>query len=226
ALSGIAGHPALGRHGARPPARGGSRGHCVAAQAGRRTGPCTSNRQRTRAPRCLGIMSASRASKPRGVEGAAPTAWISHGFEELVALRDPEPTPSTVDFDVVIVGSGYGGAMAAARLAGATDAGGREVRVCVLERGREYLPGMFPPSLSDLAGHVRFSAGGSSCARGEREGLFDVRVGADVSAVVANGLGGGSLINAGVMAEPGDDVFDRPEWPLELRKRLPACSRN
>src|SRR4029434_5573268 len=116
-------------------------------------------------------------------------------------------------------------ARAPARLAGETEAGGREVRVCVLERGREYLPGMFPPSLSDLAGHVRFSTDGSSCARGEREGLFDVRVGADVSAVVANGLGGGSLINAGVMAEPGDDVFDRPEWPLAIRKEAPGVRR-
>ena len=163
-----------------------------------------------RAARGIRIMTGDRSKK---IDGAAPTAWISRGFEELVASRDAEPTTSTVDFDVVIVGSGYGGAIAAARLAGATK-NGEPVTVCVLERGREYLPGMFPPGLSDLAGHVRFSTDGAACARGEREGLFDVRVGADVSAVVANGLGGGSLINAGVMAEPHDDVFLRPEWPL------------
>jgi hypothetical protein len=88
--------------------------------------------------------------------GGAPTAWISHGFEELVASRAREPGLSTVDFEVVIVGSGYGGAIAAARLAGAKDQSDKTIRVCVLERSREYLPGMFPPRLSDLAGHVRF----------------------------------------------------------------------
>ena len=156
-------------------------------------------------------------SPDRPSEGT--TAWISHGFEELVARRDSEPAVDHVDFDVVIVGSGYGGAIAAARLAGATatDEDNREITVCVLERGREYLPGMFPPRLSDLAGHVRFSTEGTTCARGEREGLFDVRIGKDVSAVVANGLGGGSLINAGVMAEPDDDVFARPDWPEAIR---------
>jgi len=145
------------------------------------------------------------------------TAWISRGFEELAASRDCEPASDTVDFDVVIVGSGYGGAIAAANLAGATDETGREITVCVLERGREYLPGMFPSTLAEIASHVRFSTEGATCARGEREGLFDVRIGSDVSAVVANGLGGGSLINAGVMAEPVDEVFARPEWPRTIR---------
>ena len=172
-------------------------------------------------------MSDRRASDERD-----PNAWISHGFEELAASRDCEPATDTVDFDVVIVGSGYGGAIAAARLAGATDetyrnidGTPREISVCVLERGREYLPGMFPSKLADLAAHVRFSTEGGTCARGEREGLFDVRIGSDVSAVVANGLGGGSLINAGVMAEPSNDVFMRPEWPREIRQELPGVRR-
>ena len=122
----------------------------------------------------------------------------------------------------MIVGSGYGGAIAAARLAGATDerdkkTESRKISVCVLERGRGYLPGMFPSRLADLAAHVRFSTEGATCARGEREGLFDVRIGSDVSAVIANGLGGGSLINAGVMATPSDDVFQRREWPALIR---------
>ena len=167
-------------------------------------------------------MSAADTEPVREDGNAAPTSWISRGFEELVARRDPEPEPHTVDCDVVIVGSGYGGAIAAMRLAGATDANNRKISVVVLERGREYLPGMFPPRLSDLAGHVRFSAEGAACARGEREGLFDVRIGADVGAVVANGLGGGSLINAGVMAVPAAEVFARRAWPKRIRDELTA----
>jgi len=38
-----------------------------------------------------------------------------------------------------------------------------------------------------------------------------------VGAVVANGLGGGSLINAGVMAKPGEEVFKRRAWPKQIR---------
>jgi pimeloyl-ACP methyl ester carboxylesterase len=163
-------------------------------------------------------------SAPRPLRNdAAQTAWISHGFEEIVASRGREPGANTVDCDVVIVGSGYGGAIAGALLAGVKkDEGkGDKVSVWVLERGKEYLPGMFPPRLADLAGHVRFSTEGETCPRGEREGLFDVRIGSDVGAVVANGLGGGSLINAGVMAEPTDDVFQREDWPAVIRKELP-----
>jgi choline dehydrogenase-like flavoprotein/pimeloyl-ACP methyl ester carboxylesterase len=140
------------------------------------------------------------------------TAWLSHGFEELLSRLEKQP-----DYDVVIVGSGYGGAVAAAELAGCKD-GERPISVCLLERGNEYLPGMFPARLADLPGHVRFSTAGSARPRGRREGLFDVRIGPDINAIVGNGLGGGSLINAGVMETPHDDVFK--DWPGTVRQDL------
>jgi cholesterol oxidase len=126
-------------------------------------------------------------------------AWLAHDVEKLFATLAEDPP--AVDFDVLIVGSGYGGAVAAAGLAGCTGKDG-PLRVGVLERGKEYLPGSFPSRMSDLAGHVRFSGADAATAGGEREGLFDVRLGGDVNALVANGLGGGSLINAGVMVRP------------------------
>lgn len=153
--------------------------------------------------------------------------WLSQGFEALVhalARHDAQATRQPYDFDVVIVGSGYGGALAAAQLAGCTLNGGaqaRPVSVCVLERGAEYLAGEFPSRFAELAGHVRFSTASAGAPRGVREGLFDIRIGADVCALVANGLGGGSLINAGVMEAPLPGVFERG-WPRGIDARTLA----
>lgn len=115
---------------------------------------------------------------------------LSKGLYDLWAQQ-----PSLV-FDVVIVGSGYGGSVAAHALSG------QGLMVAVLERGKEYLPGDFPSDMGTLPGHVRVASQGKSTVTGNHEGLFDVRTGEDVMALVANGLGGGSLINAGVLLAP------------------------
>jgi cholesterol oxidase len=109
--------------------------------------------------------------------------------------------------DVVVIGSGYGASMAAATLAGATNEHGQAVQMVVLERGKEYLPGDFPSLLDELPAHVRFSGDGKP-PLGRRDGLFDLRGGPDVSALVANGLGGGSLINGAVLYRPQWNAFD------------------
>src|SRR5262245_18413476 len=83
--------------------------------------------------------------------------WVSQGFEALVRDVTTRPRCNHHHFDVVIVGSGYGGAMAAVELAGSTLMGSSNAaRVCLLERGNQYLAGMFPSRLAVLAGHVRF----------------------------------------------------------------------
>ena len=132
------------------------------------------------------------------------TAWISQGFERLVDRA--RQSPADIHFDVLIVGSGYGGSFAATTFSERQSAG-RPLRVAVLERGNEYLPGSFPTGLGELPGHVRLDH--------NKEGLFDVRLGGDVITVLANGVGGGSLINAGVMRAPVDKVF-RQGWPSPL----------
>lgn len=150
-----------------------------------------------------------------GAGPAAPprraSAWISRGLESLQTGKDGDAS-----FDVLIVGSGYGGAVAADRISARTHADGRKLRIAVLERGREYLRGAFPSSLAELAGHVRFTTPDGGCARGRLEGLFDMRLGKDVSVLVANGVGGGSLINAGVMLFPPAEVFAEAPWPRAL----------
>jgi len=139
----------------------------------------------------------------------ARTEWLSEGAEKLPF----EPLGDDgFHCDVAIVGSGYGGAVAAARLAGQREPGGDQSRVWVLERGHEFVPGAFPERFADLVGQARVSWGEEPRTSGRPEGLFDLRFGSDVSALMGNGLGGGSLINAGVLARPLDCVF-RPPWP-------------
>uniref|UniRef100_UPI003F6D2E58 GMC family oxidoreductase N-terminal domain-containing protein n=1 Tax=Pseudomaricurvus sp. TaxID=2004510 RepID=UPI003F6D2E58 len=148
------------------------------------------------------------------------SAWISQGLEQLIATLESSPDKGH-HFDVIIIGSGYGGAIAASQLAGLTSASNSDeppkpLKVCLLERGNEYLPGMFPSRLADLPEHIRFNTPNNPHPSGNRDGLFDIRVGPHLNTVLANGLGGGSLINAGVMIEPTPDTFDE-RWPSGLQ---------
>jgi len=136
--------------------------------------------------------------------------WLSVGAEILLDRCRNEGIPH---LDAVVVGSGYGGAVAALRLCE------KGYAVTLLERGQEYPPGTFPTSWSDLPGHVRINRFDSPEVIGRPEGLYDVRVGPEVSALVGNGLGGGSLINAGVVERPAPEVFSSSRWPQALRKQ-------
>ncbi|MDN3922648.1 alpha/beta fold hydrolase [Roseateles violae] len=145
--------------------------------------------------------------------------WLSEGAEQLAAELETGGAKQDGEFDcdILIVGSGYGGAVAAARLAGSYEP--KRERCCkvwLLERGSEHLPGSFPSQWAELPGQVRFSLQDGGAPHGMDLGLFDLRIGADVSALLANGLGGGSLINAGVMRMPPATVF-RQGWPEGLR---------
>jgi cholesterol oxidase len=147
--------------------------------------------------------------------------WLS---QDLSALHELQSLMPDLIFDALIVGSGYGGSMAAAELSGLCDEKtGRPWRAGLLERGREHLPGMFPSEASDLPNHIRWSTPNAQKPRGSRSGLLDLRIGTDVSALLANGLGGGSLINAGVMEKPrwtSSDALQQAPLTPELRDEL------
>jgi cholesterol oxidase len=140
-----------------------------------------------------------------------PRHRLSEGAEIMESELLPDGVPG-FDCDVLIVGSGYGGAVAAARLAGCVEGDRRPSRVWVLERGHEHLPGSFPSRWAELPGQVRLAWPGSAQRVGRAEALYDLRLGSAVATLLGNGLGGGSLINAGVMLMPDADVFAQG-WP-------------
>ncbi|MBO9512734.1 MAG: alkaline phosphatase D family protein [Variovorax sp.] len=135
--------------------------------------------------------------------------WLSDDVEKLIAVPENERPR----FDAIVVGTGYGGSVAALRLAESLGS------VCVLERGQEWLAGDFPTDLSQVGKHVRVenSASPATQVMGYETALFDFRVGQSAGALVGNGLGGGSLINAGVGLEPDAAVFEQDDWPQALR---------
>src|SRR5262249_7147268 len=97
-------------------------------------------------------------------------------------------------YDAVVIGSGYGGAIAARRMALAG------LTVCLLERGREFALGDFPSTALRGLREIQYNT--PSGHRGWPLALFEIHVNANVNAVVGCGLGGTSLINAGVSLKP------------------------
>ncbi|MDP9794649.1 cholesterol oxidase [Catenuloplanes nepalensis] len=112
--------------------------------------------------------------------------------------------------DVVVVGSGFGGSVAAYRFA---EAG---LGTVLLERGRAYAPGEFPRTPAEMARNLWDPGAGL-------HGLFDVWSFTGIDAIVSSGLGGGSLIYANVLLRKDEAWFVRDQalpgggvedWPL------------
>ncbi len=112
-------------------------------------------------------------------------------------------------YDVVVVGSGYGGGVAASRMARAGK------KVAVLERGQEFAIGDFPDRMIEAQEQFQVSQDGTRVS-GSPTGLYDLRLGKDIHVFVGCGLGGGSLVNANVSLPPDPRVWDDPVWPPEI----------
>ena len=109
-------------------------------------------------------------------------------------------------YDVVVIGSGYGGAISAARLAAANL--NPKPSVCILERGKEWQPGDFPETLDGVIAAARSDL--------NPLGLYEMLTHPDISVIKGSGLGGTSLINANVAIVPDREVFEQFHWPSAL----------
>ena len=111
-------------------------------------------------------------------------------------------------YDTIVIGSGYGGGVAASRMARAGQS------VCVLERGREFATGEFPARFPDMKNELYIH--GKKHAVGSETALFDFCHGKHMHVLSGTGLGGGSLINAAVALRPDQRVFQKQQWPDEI----------
>ncbi len=105
-------------------------------------------------------------------------------------------------FDVIVIGTGFGGAVAACRLAQAG------ARVLVLERGRRWTKDQFPRSPTDAWFYDHRKPHKSN-------GWLDLRLYRGMAVAQGAGVGGGSLCYSSVVIEAGPELFG-PGWPAEL----------
>ncbi|KAI1330208.1 hypothetical protein F5Y16DRAFT_408698 [Xylariaceae sp. FL0255] len=122
-------------------------------------------------------------------------------------------------YDCVVIGSGYGGGVAASRMARAGES------VCVLERGKERWPGEYPSKTGPILGQTHCSGETvppwlrkKIVQDGNPTGMYHLIFGNGQTALVGNGLGGTSLINANVFLPADDEALSQEQWPDEIRK--------
>ncbi|MFJ7194233.1 MULTISPECIES: GMC oxidoreductase [unclassified Streptomyces] len=103
------------------------------------------------------------------------------------------------DYDVLVVGSGFGGAVSALRL---TEKG---YRVGVLEAGRRFTRSELPRNSWDLKNFLWAPALGLY-------GIQRIHLLGNVMVLAGAGVGGGSLNYANTLYEPLAPFFDDPQW--------------
>lgn len=113
-----------------------------------------------------------------------------------------ENSAAGLTFDTVVIGSGFGGAAVACRLAQAGES------VAVLERGPETPLGQ---------GDWKTTGHGT---RRKRHGHFLIDEGQGMSVIRGIGLGGGSLHYFGVRLRVHPQIFERARWPAEITRQV------
>jgi cholesterol oxidase len=106
---------------------------------------------------------------------------------------------ASFDYDVAIIGSGFGGSVAALRAAE------KGYRVGVMESGRRWNDEDIPKTQWDLAHFIWFPAA-------ELYGVQRIEYLDDVLVLSGAGVGGGSHVYASTLYVPPKQFFDAPEW--------------
>jgi cholesterol oxidase len=132
---------------------------------------------------------------------------VETALEPAPALAAPT-TALRSEYDVLIIGSGYGGAITAARLGVANARAGGKLTVAVLERGAEHPTGTFPESEKSSVAQLRSSS--------NPLGLIEIQRFKTIDVIQGSGLGGTSLINFNVAIVPDREVF-LAAWPREFQ---------
>ncbi len=115
-----------------------------------------------------------------------------------MTTRDPTPA-ALAHVDAVVIGSGFGGSVAALRLAE------KGYRVVVLEQGRRVRARDFPRSNWNLPRWLWSPALGF-------HGIMQMRFFEHISIVAGVGVGGGSLVYANTLPTPRRAFFENPSW--------------
>jgi cholesterol oxidase len=102
-------------------------------------------------------------------------------------------------YDVVIIGSGFGGSVSALRL---TEKG---YRVAVIESGRRFGPSDYPKTNWNLRRYLWLPSLGM-------RGIQRLTLLRDVLVLSGAGVGGGSLVYANTLYEPHDAFFTDRQW--------------
>ncbi|MFJ5261393.1 GMC family oxidoreductase N-terminal domain-containing protein [Streptomyces sp. NPDC088387] len=111
----------------------------------------------------------------------------------------PQDTQDTYDYDVIVIGSGFGGSVSALRL---TEKG---YRVAVLEAGRRFTRETLPKNSWDLRNYLW-------APRLGMYGIQRIHLLGNVMVLAGAGVGGGSLNYANTLYVPPQPFFDDPQW--------------
>ena len=106
---------------------------------------------------------------------------------------------ATRDFDVVVIGSGFGGSVAALRL---TE---KNYKVAILEAGKRFNDKDFPKTSWRLRNFLFMPRLGLN-------GIQRIHVLPDVLVLAGAGVGGGSLVYANTLYKPPASYFEDKQW--------------
>lgn len=115
---------------------------------------------------------------------------------------------TSIDYDFIVIGSGFGGSVSALRLSE------KGYKVAVLEKGKRWRTEDFPKTNWNIRKNLWLPA----------IGCYGYQMLTQLKHVLifhGGGVGGGSLVYANQLLVPPDEVFERPEWgPGDWKSKL------